>query len=77
MPPWIRDWTESALFWPALGTAACLLFAVWALHRHHTVGRGGAYRRINWMVPALLAVSFAFVGLVHVVNLAGFETGGR
>lgn len=35
------------------------------------------YRRINWMVVCLGAVSVAFVLLVHLANLAGFETGRR
>ena len=33
------------------------------------------YRRVNWMVVCLGAVAVAFVLVVHLVNLAGFETG--
>ena len=63
-----------------LSLAALLLSAVIGIvsfHRHFTPGRGFRYRRINWMVVCLFCVSVAFVLVVHIVNIAGFETGRR
>ena len=63
-----------------LSLAALLLstvVGVASFHRHFTPGRGFKYRRINWMVVCLFCVSAAFVLLVHIVNIAGFETGRR
>ena len=33
--------------------------------------------RVPWMIIALVAIAFGFMLIVHLVNLFGFETGGR
>lgn len=33
--------------------------------------------RIPWMIIALIAIAVGFMLVVHLVNLFGFETGGR
>ena len=59
----------------ALALAVCAAMAALAYHRHFTPARGFRHRKINWMVVCLAFVAVSFVLLVHLVNLAGFETG--
>lgn len=33
--------------------------------------------RMPWMIIALVAIAVAFMLVVHLVNIFGFETGGR
>lgn len=55
--------------------AGCAVIAVLSFRRHFTPT--DRYRRINWMIVCLACVAVAFVLVVHIVNLAGFETGRR
>jgi len=57
------------------GLLFCGILAVLSFRRHFIPGRH--YRRINWMVICLACVAVAFVLIVHLVNIAGFETGNR
>jgi predicted Abi (CAAX) family protease len=57
------------------GLLICALGGVLTFRRHFIPGRN--YRRINWMVVCLAFVSVSFILLVHLVNIAGFETGNR
>jgi|GEM_PF-1142975 len=58
-----------------IALALSVAVGMWSFHRHFTPGRGFQYRRMNWMVVCLFCISAAFVLIVHLVNIAGFETG--
>lgn len=61
----------------ALAVLACAGAAALSFRRHFSFGQGYRHRRINWMVVCLAFVAVGFVLFVHLVNLAGVETGRR
>ena len=60
-----------------LGLAACLGFGAFSYRRHTREHNELAPRMVPWIIIALACLATSFMLGVHLVNLIGFETGGR
>jgi len=56
---------------------ALIGFGVFGFNRQLGKNRDLRPRRIPWIFLAMAAFATAFMVLVHIVNLLGFETGNR
>ena len=60
-----------------LGLIACLGLGAFSYRRHTREHNELAPRMVPWIIIALACLATSFMLGVHLVNLIGFETGGR
>jgi len=63
------------LLFTLTGLSFCALIAVVAFRRHFARHDEFKPRMVPWMIISLGAIATGFMFLVHLANIAGFETG--
>ncbi len=58
-----------------LGLLTCAVVAIISFRRHFAKHDEFKPRMVPWMVISLGAIATGFMFIVHLANLAGFETG--
>ena len=59
------------------GIAVCAILAATGIRLRFRETTDIRPYRVPWMIIALVAIAVGFMLIVHLVNLFGFETGGR
>ena len=59
------------------GIAVCAVLAALGIRLRFTEKDDIRPYRMPWMIIALVCIAVGFMLVVHLVNLFGFETGGR
>ena len=59
------------------GIAVCAVLAALGIRLRFRESTDIRPYRMPWMIIALVAIAVGFMLVVHLVNLFGFETGGR
>lgn len=59
------------------GIAICAILAAIGIRLRFRESTDIRPYRMPWMIIALVAIAIGFMLFVHLVNLFGFETGGR
>jgi hypothetical protein len=59
------------------GIALCAVLAFFGIRLRFREKTDIRPYRMPWMIIALVAIAVGFMLVVHLVNLFGFETGGR
>lgn len=57
--------------------AVCAILALIGIRQRFAEKTNIRPYRMPWMIIALVAIAVGFMLFVHLVNLLGFETGGR
>jgi len=60
-----------------MGLAATVLLGIFSYHRHTREHNKLSPRMVPWIIIAMACLATSFMLVVHLVNVLGFETGGR